>query len=211
MTARAVTCLPLVAFLLAGSPRAALPLLADVWPPIMTLARGVAARVIGAPTAVPVVAPLVSSAAVVATPAAPPVLPPRLTADVIRAPGGTPGTALDAALLEGVLAFIAALARPQLRSSPIGTGAYGAGFLASRLAADVWPLLQTLVSCPPGYLRSTTAVAAWTAITVLSAPAVAVQWRGGDGDDTSPASSGLPPLATPDTPPPVSDASTSAS
>jgi len=45
VTARAVTCLSLVASLLAGSPRAALPLLADVWPPIMTLARGVAARV----------------------------------------------------------------------------------------------------------------------------------------------------------------------
>jgi len=62
-------------------------------------------------------------------------------------------------------------------------------------------------------LRSTTAVAAWTAIAVLSSPAVAVQWRGGDGDDASPASSGLPPLATSDTPPPAeaSDASTSAS
>jgi len=206
VTARAVTCLSLVASLLAGSPRAALPLLADVWPPIMTLARGVAARVMGLPppasTAAP--APLVSSAAVVASPTnTPPMLPPRLTVDVVRAPGGTPGVALDAVLLDGVLAFIAALARPQLRGSPIGTGAYGAGFLASRLAADVWPLLQSLVSCPPGYLRNTTAIAAWTAIAVLSAPAVAVQWRGGDGDDASPASSGLPPLATPDTPPPT--------
>jgi len=123
VTARAVTCLPLVASFLAGSPRAALPLLADVWPPIMTLARGVAARVTGAPPlAAAAAAPLVAGPA-----AAPPVLPPRLTADVLRAPGGTPGVALDAALLDGVLAFIAALERPQLRTSPIGAGAYGMG------------------------------------------------------------------------------------
>jgi len=131
VTASAVTCLTLVTSLLAGSPRAALSLLADVWLPIMTLARGVAARVTGAPPlASPAAASLVSAAVIAGPDAAPPVPPRRLTA-----------AALDAALLDGVLAFIAALARPQLRSSPIGAGAYryGADFLASRRAADVWP------------------------------------------------------------------------
>lgn len=88
VTARAVTCLPLVASLLAGSPHAALPLLVAAHHDAGAR-RGGARHGCAAPggrsgSSSTRAGPL-SAVAVVAGPATtPPVLPPRLTADVVR-------------------------------------------------------------------------------------------------------------------------------